>query len=201
MSILLIYFQITLSWFYWFFLLFLFIYIWLISAPSLTNSCHLLFCTVFSSFCSRASRYAVKLLVWDLSSFFMKALSAMNFTHGIVFNMSHNFEEYWAFIFMNSSKALFFYLLFPWPSDHWIESCSVSMTMWAFCCCWSPALMCGDLIESIGLFQSCCICWGLLFDWLYGQFLRSINEVFRGRYILLCLDEKIFRYLLNTFGS
>ena len=48
----------------------LFVSIWLILALSLIMSCHLLLLGIFTSFCSRAFRCAVKLLVLALSSFF-----------------------------------------------------------------------------------------------------------------------------------
>ena len=48
----------------------LFVSTWLISALSLIISCHLLLLGEFASFCSRAFRCAVKLLVLALSSFF-----------------------------------------------------------------------------------------------------------------------------------
>ena len=41
----------------------------------------------------------------------------------------------------------------------------------------------------------------LLCDWVYGQFWRSIHEVLRSRYILLCLDEIVYRYLLGLFDT
>ena len=60
------------------------------------------------------------------------------------------------------------------------------MCVWAFCCfcCyWRPALVLGDLIGCMGLFQSSYICWGLFCDRLYGQFWRRYYEVLRRRYI------------------
>ena len=64
----------------WFILyIVLFVSIWLISALSLIISCHLLLLGEFASFCSRALRDAVKLLVCALSSFFLDALRAMSF--------------------------------------------------------------------------------------------------------------------------
>jgi hypothetical protein len=55
-----------------------------------------------------------------------------------------------------------------------------SMCKWAFCCfcCyWRPALVHGDLIGCMGLFQSSCICWGLFCDWLNSQFRKRYHEV------------------------
>jgi hypothetical protein len=89
--------------------------------------------------------------------------------------------------------SLWFLSLFlPWPS-HWAYSCPVSMIMLVFCCfcCyWTPALVCGDMIECIGLFQSSCICWILFCVWLYVQFWKRFHEMLRRRYILFHFGVK-----------
>jgi hypothetical protein len=54
--------------------------IWLISALSLIISCLLLLLSVFASFCSRAFRFAVKLLVYALSSFFFGGTQSYEFS-------------------------------------------------------------------------------------------------------------------------
>jgi hypothetical protein len=64
---------------YSFFFVCLFVSTWLISAPSLIISCCLFFLGVFISFCYRAFRYDVKLVVYALFSFFAEALKAMRF--------------------------------------------------------------------------------------------------------------------------
>ena len=69
----------------------LFVSIWLILALSLIMSCHLLLLGIFTSFCSRAFRCAVKLLVYALFSFFLEALRAMSFSLTIAFIVSHKF--------------------------------------------------------------------------------------------------------------
>ena len=69
----------------------LFVSIWLILALSLIMSCHLLLLGIFTSFCSRAFRCAVKLLVYALSSFFLEALRAMSFPLRTAFIVSHKF--------------------------------------------------------------------------------------------------------------
>ena len=66
----------------------LFVSIWLILALSLIMSCHLLLLGIFTSFCSRAFRCAVKLLVYALFSFFLEALRAMSFPLSIAFIVS-----------------------------------------------------------------------------------------------------------------
>jgi hypothetical protein len=70
----------------------LFVSTWLISALSLIISCPLLFLGVFASFCSRVFRYAVKLLLYALSRFFLEALCATIFPLSTAFIVSHNFE-------------------------------------------------------------------------------------------------------------
>ena len=50
----------------------LFVYTWLISALSLIISCYLLLLGVSASFCSRAFRSAINLLVYSFSSFFWR---------------------------------------------------------------------------------------------------------------------------------
>ena len=52
----------------------LFVSTWLISALSLSISCHILFLGEYASFCSRAFRCALKLLVCSLSSIFLGVL-------------------------------------------------------------------------------------------------------------------------------
>ena len=69
----------------------LFVSIWLILALSLIMSCHLLLLGIFTSFCSRAFRCAVKLLVYALFSFFLEALRAMSFPLTTAFIVSHKF--------------------------------------------------------------------------------------------------------------
>ena len=84
----------------------LFVSNWLISALSLTISCLLLLLGMLASFCSRAFRRAVKLLVWDLSKFFMKALSAMDFPCNTAFIVSHKLGYDVPSFSLNSRKSL-----------------------------------------------------------------------------------------------
>ena len=140
----------------------------------------------FASFCSRVFRCAVKLLVYALSSFFLEALGAMGFPLSMAFIVSHKFKYVVASFSLNSKMSLISLFLL-WPNYHWVEYCSVSIHIWAFhCFCWylRTALVRGDLIGCMGLFQSSCICWGLFCDWLYGQFWRRCHEVLRIRHIL-----------------
>jgi hypothetical protein len=52
----------------------LFVFTWLFAAVIFIIFCCLLFLGVFADFCSGAFRYAVKHLVFALSSFFLEAL-------------------------------------------------------------------------------------------------------------------------------
>jgi hypothetical protein len=82
----------------------LFVSIWLISALSLIISCHLLLLSEIASFCSRAFRCAVKLLVYALSRFFLEALRAMSFPLRKAFFVSHKFGCVVALFSLNSKS-------------------------------------------------------------------------------------------------
>ena len=84
----------------------LFVFIWLISAPSLIISCCLLLLGEFASFYSRAFRCAVKMLVYALSNFFLEALRAMSFPLRNAFIVSHKFGYIVASFLLNSKKFL-----------------------------------------------------------------------------------------------
>ena len=84
---------------------------WLISALSLIISCLLLLLGEFASFCSRAFRSVVKLLVCALSSFFLEALRAMSFPIRNAFIVSHKFGYILASFSLNSKKSLIFLFL------------------------------------------------------------------------------------------
>ena len=79
---------------------------WLILPLSFIISCHLLLLGEFASFCSRAFRCVVKLLVCALSSFFLEALKAMNFPLRSAFIGSHKFGYVVASFSFNSKKSL-----------------------------------------------------------------------------------------------
>jgi hypothetical protein len=59
--------------------------------PKLDFFCPLLLLGEFASFCCRAFRCAVKLLVFAFSSFFLDAFRAMNFSYRSAFIVSHQF--------------------------------------------------------------------------------------------------------------
>jgi hypothetical protein len=82
----------------------LFVSTWLISALSLIISCPLLLLSEFTSYCSRAFRCAIKLLLYALSRFFLEALRAMSFPLWTAFIVSHKFG-YVSFS-LNSNKSL-----------------------------------------------------------------------------------------------
>jgi hypothetical protein len=84
----------------------LFVSTWLISALSLIISYFLLLLCVFASFCSRAFRCAVKLLVYALSSFFLEAFRTMSFTLRTAFIVSHTFGYVVPSFSLNSKRAL-----------------------------------------------------------------------------------------------
>ena len=84
----------------------IFVSTWLISALSLMISCLLLLLGVLASFCSKAFRCAVKLLVYALSSFFLEALRAMSFPLSTAFIVSHKFGYVVPSFSLNSKKSL-----------------------------------------------------------------------------------------------
>ena len=90
----------------------LFVSTWLISALSLIISCCLLLLGEFSSFCSRAFRCVVKLLVCALSSFFLEALRAMSFPLRTAFIVSHKCGYVVTSFSLNSKKSLISFFLY-----------------------------------------------------------------------------------------
>ena len=122
----------------------------------------------FVSFCSRAFRCVVKLLVCALSNFFLEALRAMIFPLRTAFIVSHKFGYVLASFSLNSKTSLILSLFLPWPSYHLEECCSSSTCMWDFsylCCYWRSAFVHGDVIGCMGYFQY--FCWVLFYDWLW----------------------------------
>jgi hypothetical protein len=90
----------------------LFVSTWLISALSLIISCHLLLLDEFASFCSRAFRCAVKLLVYALYSFSFEALRAMSFPPRTSFILSHKFGYVVVSFSLNSKKSSISFFIF-----------------------------------------------------------------------------------------
>ena len=90
----------------------LFVSNWLISFLSFIISRDLLLLIVFASFCFRDFSCAVKLLVWEFSNFFFKALSIMNFPLNAAFLMFHKFVCVAPSFSLNSSKSLIFLYYF-----------------------------------------------------------------------------------------
>jgi hypothetical protein len=84
----------------------LFVSSWLISTLSLIISCCLLLLGEFPSFCSRAFRCAVKLLVYTLYTFFLESLRVMNFPLRNAFIVSHKFGYVVTSFSLNSKKSL-----------------------------------------------------------------------------------------------
>ena len=128
---------------------------WLISSLSLIISCLLFLLGVFASFYSRAFRYAVKLVVYDLSSFLMEALRVVSFPLSNAFLMSYKFWYVIPSLLLNSKKTLISFFIFPWIIFNWVKSCSAFMCMLACCCfrySWRPTFVHGDMI---GCFRIC----------------------------------------------
>ena len=84
----------------------LFVSTWLIWTLSLIISCCLLLLGEFASFCSRAFRCSVKLLVYGLSSFFLEALRVMTFPLRNAFILYHKFGYVVVSFSLNSKKSL-----------------------------------------------------------------------------------------------
>jgi len=83
-----------------------FVSTWLISALSLIISCCLLLLDEFASFSTRASRCAVRMLVYAHSSFFLEALWAMSFPLRTTFIVSHKFGYVVASFSLKFKKSL-----------------------------------------------------------------------------------------------
>ena len=60
-------------------------------SPEFISNCLLLLLGVFASFCSRAFRFAVKLLVQDPSNLFVRVFGAVKFPLSTTFIVSHKF--------------------------------------------------------------------------------------------------------------
>ena len=83
----------------------------LILSVSLIISCLVALLGVFAPFRSRDFRYTVKLLVWDMYNFFVKALSAMNFPLSSAFIVSHKFLYIVPTFSLKSMKSLIFFCI------------------------------------------------------------------------------------------
>ena len=116
--------------------------------------------------------------------------------------MTHQFGYAMPSFSLNSRKSLSFKKFLPWPSDHWVEICSVFMSIFLLflllvqfsCNPWWA----NEMQRVISIFL--CL-WGLLCAQLYGQHWRRFWEVLRRRYILLFWGESFFRYQLDPFVS
>jgi hypothetical protein len=144
------------------------------------------------------------LLVWNLSNFIMKALSAMNFPLSTAFIVSQSFGYAVSSFSLISRKSLIS-LFLSWPNYHWVESCLVSMSMWAswFCCCCLVLVL---LLESSlsswwsdrihGIMSIFLYLLRLVLCPLYSQFWRRYNGLLRRLSILLFWGEMLCKYLL-----
>jgi hypothetical protein len=98
--------------------IFLLISTWLISVLSLIISCRLLLLGEFASFCSRAFRCAVSLVVNAFSSYILEALRAMSLTLRTSFIVFHKFVYVVASFSLNFKQSLISFLFFPLLSFH-----------------------------------------------------------------------------------
>uniref|UniRef100_A0A8C6MZZ6 Ras-related protein Rab-7a n=1 Tax=Mus spicilegus TaxID=10103 RepID=A0A8C6MZZ6_MUSSI len=92
------------------------------------------------------------------NNFFLEALRAMSFLLTTAFIVSHKFGYDVPSFSLNSIKPFISFFISPLTK---LSLSSASMCTCAFhCFCWylRPALVRGDLIGCIGLFQSSCIC-------------------------------------------
>ena len=109
------------------------------------------------------------------------------------------------------SHLHYFYLFFksPYPySCKWYNCWSWSLKMNKTVMniaeemsLWYPALIHGGRIGYREFFQFSCSCWDLLCDQVCDQFWRLFCEVLRRRYILLCLGEIAYKFLIGPFDS
>jgi hypothetical protein len=90
----------------------LFVYIWLISALSLSIFSCLHFLSEFASFHSRACRYPVNLLMYAFSRFFFEELQEMSFPLRTAFFVSHKFGYAVASFSLYSKKSLIYFFIF-----------------------------------------------------------------------------------------
>jgi len=110
---------------------------------------------------------------------------------------------YWWGSGLGRTKGFSFHCCPTWSSSAKYAAGAMDQSMctlwvvgyiWAFCtyCCyWRPAIVCGDPIGCMVLFQFSCICWGLFCDELWGHFWRRYHEVPKRRYILLLSVLKV----------
>lgn len=163
--------------------------------------CHLLFLLCLH-FCSGIFRYASKLLIWDLSNFFMKSLCTMKFPLSSAFILSHKFQCFVPSFFIDFKKV--FNLFFPWSSDYWLQLFSLHESIdFLLFLLFLKSSFNPQLAEKVQGIIS--IFFYLLplatSNQVYGKFLRFFPEMLRRRYILLCLGEMFCRYQLGPFDS
>ena len=178
-----------------------FVTYWLISTLSLTIYCLLL--GLFALICSRVFRCDIKLLVWDLSNIFMKALSVINFPLNTGFIVSRKFKQILPSFSLNFRKSLISFFIYS------LTNSSLSRKLFCF-----HEYM-GFLLFLLLLKSSHNPWWSAGMQAVISIFLyllmlvlcpfwRSFCEVLRVRHIILLgggVCEIFCRYLLNQFGS
>ena len=116
---------------------------WLILAVILITWLPFLFGVFVSYLFLRALRCTFKLLSWVLSNFFMEAFITMNFPFSTDFIVSHKFD-YAVLLFLVNYRKSLISLFLPWPQDHWLDRCSISVSVYIFLhfwYCWIPPLI------------------------------------------------------------
>ena len=145
-------------------------------------------------------RWAVKLLLYDLSSFFLEALRTMCFPLSTALIVSHKFgysvpsfslssKESWIFFFISSNlslsrKLLSFHLYVGFLLIFLLLKTSLSP--W-----WSDRI---DGINSMLLYLLRFVC-----VWVYGQLIEGTMK--NEKVYCFVLDKLFCTYLLNPFGS
>ena len=121
-------------------------------------------------------RHQHVLIMFAFFDFSTEALRAMSFLLHTAFIMSYKFGCVVPSFSLNSK--VFNISLSLLMKLSWSYSASTCILPFCcFCCYWGSALVCGVLIEYMGLLQCSFICWVLFCVWLYGWFLRMYHEV------------------------
>ena len=127
----------------------------------------------------------IVLLVYILSSFLSEVLRAVSFPLSTAVIVSHKFGYFVSSFSLNSKKSLIAFFISSLTKFSLSRALFSFHEFCCFSCYWRPALIHSDLIGCMGLLQSSFICWGLIYERLYGYLWRRYHEVLRRRYIIL----------------
>ena len=147
---------------------------------------------VFASFFSRTFKWTVKLLVYDVSAFFVKVLRIMRFPLCTAFNVSHNLEMFCLYSHWIIKSLMSLILLCP---CYWVKSSSASMGIWTFCCfcCyWIPAVVHCSSIESMRLIPC---------PWIYSGLFCVWKSNFEKVPIYFLMDHFLIFYVFFTLPN